>query len=86
MTLENLVKEAADKSPVFRQKWLYWVAQRKRIPTFDWLMENLELALGRQYVQEAAKAEIEAVNQSRANNDKENNNEDTIESNTETKA
>lgn len=61
MTLEELVKEACDQSPVFRKKWLYWVAQRKKVPTFEWLMENLEIALGKAYVKEAARSHIAAL-------------------------
>lgn len=72
MQLEDLIKEAANKSPEFKKKWGYWVVQRKKIPTFEWLMENLELALGSTYVKMAAKDAIEAMNSAPANNDIDN--------------
>lgn len=59
MDIESLIKQASEQSPVFRKKWGYWVVQRKKAPTFDWLMENLEDALGRDYVREQAKRHIE---------------------------
>ncbi len=54
MNIEELIKQAASTSPTFKRKWLYWVVTRNRAPQFDWLMNNLELALGREYMQEQA--------------------------------
>lgn len=61
MNIQELVKEASSKSPEFRSKWLYWVVQRNKQPDFEWLMNNLEEALGKSYVRRAAKEEIEGT-------------------------
>lgn len=61
MSIEELIKEASNKSPEFRQKWLYWCVQRQKQPSLEWLMANLEKALGKQYVKEQAQKYIESM-------------------------
>lgn len=58
MKLEELIAEAQAKSPEFRKKFQYWQFRRGKQVDFPWLMNMLELALGREYVKAAAKKEI----------------------------
>lgn len=54
MDIKQLVAEAQIKSPTFNAKYIYWTITRNKQPELDWLMENLEEALGWDYVQKAA--------------------------------
>lgn len=60
MSIQDLIKQAAEQSPAFRKKWLYWVVQRNKKPDFTWLISNLEDALGASYVREQAQAYIDS--------------------------
>lgn len=59
MEIKSLIEEARTKDETFKFKYDYWTIQRKKQPTLDWLMNLLEEALGREYVRQAAKAQID---------------------------
>lgn len=61
MTLKELIQEASEKSPKFKQKLEWYTVQRKKTPELPWLMNQLEDVLGRDYVKEAANKAIEAA-------------------------
>lgn len=60
MKLNDLVNLACEKSPEFQRKMDYWKARNVHKPLdIDWLMPRLEEALGAEFVQECAQAELE---------------------------
>lgn len=59
MSLKKLVYEAIQASPEFRRKYYYWTLHRRKKPDLEWLMPQLEKALGTESVENAAQAEIE---------------------------
>lgn len=62
MNLKELVEEAKQASPDFKKKYEYWVTQRQKTPTLEWLMPKIESALGRDYVREQAQRYIDSQN------------------------
>ena len=58
MSLQELINKAAEESPTFKRKFIYWTVTRKKKPELDWLMDQLEEALGAFYVREAAKQHV----------------------------
>ena len=61
MTIKELVDLAYEKSPSFAKKVDYYRARRNPRKTIDleWLMPQLEEALGRDFVMDAAQEEID---------------------------
>ncbi len=58
MKLEELIEHAYKTSRPFKKRWDYWVAQRKKMPDDFWLLTHLESALGKEFLQDAMRAEI----------------------------
>lgn len=61
MKLHDLVALAKEKDPGFKKAYDYRVNTRRALPDFDWLMEGLELALGKEFLENAAQEEIERL-------------------------
>lgn len=64
MDIKSLVEKAKQESPEFNRKYTYWTEHRKRKPDLDWLMFELEEALGVNTVQEAAYDYLESQGKS----------------------
>lgn len=62
MKLKELVELACEKSPEFASKvsWYHMRNTPRKTIELDWLMPQLEEALGFEFVQNAAQEEIEA--------------------------
>lgn len=58
MELKDLVKKAMNESPRFREKYQWRVQTRNKAPELNWLMRELEMALGREFVENAANLQI----------------------------
>ena len=59
MKLEELVEKAYNEDKHFKEKYRYWVQYRRKKPDLEWLMPLLQKALGREFVENAAKEEIQ---------------------------
>lgn len=59
MNIQDLIKEASNKSSTFKFKYEYWTVTRGKQPSLDWLMNLLEDALGKSYVRKAAQTYID---------------------------
>lgn len=55
MTIVELIEVAKDKDPEFKRKIEHRLYKRKKAPDFDWLMDQLENVLGKEYVRKAAR-------------------------------
>lgn len=61
MNILELINLAREKDPLFNTA-ISNLVRKGRKPNFNWLIRRLESALGRDFVQQAAKAYIEAQN------------------------
>jgi hypothetical protein len=66
MELKDLVKKAMNESPRFREKYQWRVQTRNKAPDLNWLMRELEMALGREFVENAANLQIAKAEQENA--------------------
>jgi hypothetical protein len=57
MSLQQLVDKALT-NPAFYNAYTYWTVTRNKQPDIEWLMDQLEQALGRDYVARAARIYI----------------------------
>jgi hypothetical protein len=55
MTIIDLIEEAKKKDPEFKRKIEHRLNKRKKSPDFEWLMDQLEKVLGKEYVRKAAR-------------------------------
>lgn len=59
MTIQELIEVAKQKDADFNRKITHRLEKRQKSPDFDWLIDNLVAILGADYVEAAAKAQIE---------------------------
>ncbi len=59
MTIKDLINRALQQSETFHEKYHWWVVKRGKAPTLEWLMPLLVDALGEDYVEAAAREEVE---------------------------
>lgn len=55
MDIKTLIDEAKQKDPEFKRKIEHRLNKRKKAPDFEWLMDQLEKALGKEHVRKAAR-------------------------------
>jgi hypothetical protein len=63
VNIQSLIIEACQKDKDFDSRIKYRLGKRRKQPDLDWLMMHLENILGRDYVQENAKKQIEKANE-----------------------
>lgn len=67
MDLKSLVEKALSESPRFKEKYEWRVITRNRSPELNWLIPLLEDALGREFMENAAKLHIAAQEKANSN-------------------
>lgn len=59
MNVQELIDLAAEKDPEFKRKITHRIHKRMKAPEFGWLFEQLTNILGEEFVNDAARKEVD---------------------------